>query len=185
MTSANSEPQSSQTTPMAGDLSAGLSELADLINFQVGAWQELGYAQPPTPECATIPPLGERSAKAIKAGHEAIGTIDELIRRLHLLRGQLVNELRKDADIREARVDRLLANSKTPAAGDDTQHGDCTRNNPRAAGAASARGAQPLPPQGTMSCRYHGDVPYEHICRRPDESAGGFTGRALGELRDV
>lgn len=48
----------------------------------------------------------------------------------------------------------------SPAAGDDTRNrsrsaeaqdgtaGDCMRDNPRAAGAASARSAQPLPPQG-------------------------------------
>jgi hypothetical protein len=39
--------------------------------------------------------------------------------------------------------------------------------------------------EGTMSCRYHGEVPYEHMCRRPGESAMEFTGRVLGETRDV
>ena len=69
---------------------AGLEELAGLINFRVGAWQDFGYAEPPTPECATIPPLGERSAKAIEAGHEAVKDIDQLIARLHQVRAQLV-----------------------------------------------------------------------------------------------
>src|SRR6185436_7354638 len=58
---------------------AGLEELAGLINFRVGTWQDFGYAEPPTPDCATIPPLGERSAKAIEAGHEAVNDIDQLI----------------------------------------------------------------------------------------------------------
>jgi len=89
------------------DAAAGLEELAGLINFRVGAWQDFGYAEPPTPECATIPPLGERSAKAIEAGHEAIKDIDQLIARLHQVRAQLVSELRQDEDVRTARIDRL------------------------------------------------------------------------------
>jgi hypothetical protein len=90
---------------------AGLEELAGLINFRVGAWQDFGYAEPPTPDCATIPPLGERSAKAIEAGHEAIKDIDQLIARLHQVRAQLVSELRQDEDIRATRVDAMLAAS--------------------------------------------------------------------------
>jgi hypothetical protein len=54
--------------------------------------------------CATIPPLGERSAAAIKAGHEAVRDIDALIARLHEVRARLVSELRADEDIRMARV---------------------------------------------------------------------------------
>ena len=45
-----------------------LGEMAALIHFHVGAWQDFGYAEPPAPECVPIPPLGERSASAIKAG---------------------------------------------------------------------------------------------------------------------
>lgn len=55
------------------------------------------------PAYAVIPPLGERSADAIKAGHEAISDIDKLIARLHQIRQQLVGELRQDDDIRMAR----------------------------------------------------------------------------------
>jgi hypothetical protein len=123
----------------------GLEELAGLINFRVGAWQDFGYAEPPDSACtecghsrtkhltrapnrpgpyicaecdcrqfqgqdyATIPPLGERSAKAIEAGHEAVKDIDRLITRLHRVRQQLVSELREDSDIRAARVDAMLA----------------------------------------------------------------------------
>ena len=85
------------------DAVAGLEELAGLINVLVGAWQDFGYAEPPTPDCATIPPLGQRSATAIEAGHEAIKDIDQLIARLQQVRGQLVSELRQDEDIRGAR----------------------------------------------------------------------------------
>ena len=77
-----------------------LGELAGLIHFRVGAWAEFGYADPPSPECAAIPPLGQRSASAIRAGHEAVADIDALIARLHETRAQLVSELRRDSDIR-------------------------------------------------------------------------------------
>lgn len=93
----------------APDYSRGLAELAGLINFQVGAWRDFGYEAPPMPDCKAIPPLGERSADAIKAGHEAVEAIDELTRQLWRLREQLVGELREDSDIRAARVDAMLA----------------------------------------------------------------------------
>ena len=91
------------------DFSRGIEEQAALINVLVGAWHDFGYAAPPTPDCKPIPPLGERSAEAIKAGHEAIESIDELTRQLHALREQLVGELRQDSDIRAVRVDAMLA----------------------------------------------------------------------------
>lgn len=93
----------------APDLSHGIDELAGLINFRVSAWHDFGYETPPAPECKPVPPLGERSAEAVKAGHEAIKAIDELTRQLHALRSQLVGELRQDADLRAARVDAMLA----------------------------------------------------------------------------
>ena len=96
-------------TVSAPDFSHGLEELAGLINFRVGAWHDFGYETPPAPECKSIPPLGERSAEAIKAGHEAIETIDELTRQLYGLRSQLVGELRQDEDVRAERVDAMLA----------------------------------------------------------------------------
>jgi len=86
---------------------AGIEELAGLINFRTGAWQDFGYAEPPAPECAAIPPLGERSARAIEAGHEAVKDIDQLIARLHQVRAQLVSELRQDEDVRAARTGGL------------------------------------------------------------------------------
>lgn len=91
------------------DFSRGLEDLAGLITFRVGAWHDFGYETPPAPECKPIPPLGERSAGAIKAGHEAIEAIDELARQLYALRDQLIIELRQDEDLRAARVDALLA----------------------------------------------------------------------------
>ena len=81
----------------------GLEELGGLIHFRMGAWHDFGYENPPTPDCATIPPLGERSASAIEAGREALKDIDQLIDRLHLVRTQLGDELRRDGDIRMAR----------------------------------------------------------------------------------
>ena len=91
------------------DFSHGIEELAGLINFRVGAWHDFGYETPPAPECKPIPPLGERSAEAIKAGHAAIEAIDELTRQLYALRSQLTGELRQDEDVRAHRVDAMLA----------------------------------------------------------------------------
>ena len=93
----------------ADGVAVGLEELAALIYFRIGAWQDFGYAEPPTPDCKSIPPLGERSAKAIEAGHEAVKDIDQLVAQLHRVRAELVAELRRDADLRNARVDAMLA----------------------------------------------------------------------------
>jgi hypothetical protein len=93
----------------APDFSHGIEELAGLINFHVGAWHDFGYETPPAPECKPVPPLGERSAEAIKAGHAAVEAIDGLTRQLYALREQLVGELRQDSDLRGARVDAMLA----------------------------------------------------------------------------
>jgi hypothetical protein len=101
------------------DAAAGLEELAGLINFRVGQWQDFGYEEPPTPESATIPPLGQRSAKAIEAGHEAIKDIDQLIARLHQIRALLVSELREDEDIRTARIGELLGETSEPVTAED------------------------------------------------------------------
>jgi hypothetical protein len=90
----------------------GIEELAGLINFRVGAWHDFGYEVPPAPDCKPVPPLGERSAAAIKAGHQAVEAIDELARQLYRLREQLVGELRRDEDIRADRVDAMLARSR-------------------------------------------------------------------------
>jgi hypothetical protein len=42
-------------------------------------------------------------------GHNAIGSIDHLLRELHRVRAELVAEIRVDEDERAIRVDRLLA----------------------------------------------------------------------------
>lgn len=93
----------------APDHSRGLAELAGLVNFLVGAWHDFGYETPPAPDCKPVPPLGERSAAAIEAGHEAVQAIDDLTRQLHALREQLTGELRQDSDIRAARFDAMHA----------------------------------------------------------------------------
>lgn len=91
------------------DYSAGLEEAAGYITFLVGAWEDFGYRVPPSPDCKAVPPLGERSAEAIKAGHKAVRAIDELTRQLHRLREQLVGELRRNDDINMERAGALLA----------------------------------------------------------------------------
>ena len=109
----------------AGDL----EELAGLIYWHIGAWRDLGYENPPTPECKAIPPLGQRSASAIKAGHDAVGDIDRLTARLRQVLARLVSELRQDEDIRAARVDAMLARPQPGQCGDHHASGvtNCTR----------------------------------------------------------
>jgi hypothetical protein len=87
----------------------GVAEPADALNWYIGVWNELGYANPPTPECKAIPPLGERSAEAIKGAHEAVRVIDEIIRDLHAVRNQLIDEVRTNEDLLNQRVDAMLA----------------------------------------------------------------------------
>ena len=101
------------------DATAGLEELAGLINFRIGAWGDFGYTDPPAPESAAIPPLGQRSAKAIEAGHEAVKEIDRLIAQLHQVRALLVSELRQDEDVRTARIDKMLGETSEPATAED------------------------------------------------------------------
>jgi hypothetical protein len=91
----------------------GIQEPADLLNFCIGAWHDFGYANPPTPTSKVIPPLGERSAEGIKAGHGAIEVIDEIVRDLYRLREQLVGEMRADQDARNVGVDRLVDEART------------------------------------------------------------------------
>lgn len=86
----------------------GIEDAAELLAVRVGAWNHFGYAAPEGGQ-AGIPPLGERNAAAIKAGHGAIEVIDKIIRDLHVLRGQLVGELRANEDALGARVDATLA----------------------------------------------------------------------------
>jgi hypothetical protein len=91
----------------------GIEETAGLLNFRIAEWHDFGYATPPAPVCKMIPPLGERSAEAIKAGHGAIKVIDEIVRGLYRLREQLAGELRADQDARNVRVDRLVGEART------------------------------------------------------------------------
>jgi hypothetical protein len=89
----------------------GLEELAGLIGVRIGAWNHFGYPAPL--DCqAAIPPLGERSAEAVKYGRGAVEAIDELIRDLQVLRGHLVTEMRTDSDERAKRVDQLLTDCR-------------------------------------------------------------------------
>ena len=93
-------------------MNEGIEEVAGRINFLVGAWHDFGYETPPAPGCKPIPPLGERSAEAVKAGHAAVEAIDELKRQLYALRAQLLSELRQDEDARARIVDQMLAESR-------------------------------------------------------------------------
>lgn len=98
-------------TTSLGDLAGQLEELAGLINFRIGAWQDFGYENPPGPGSKTIPPLGKRSVEAIIAGHGAVAAIDTLVALVHETRSRLGAELRQDEDLRAARIDAMLAAS--------------------------------------------------------------------------
>ena len=95
-----------------------LMGLAEAISFHVGSWEDFGYADPPAPDSATIPPLGQRSAHAIKARRAAVQEIDQLTAELQQLRAQLVSEGRQDEDIR---MGRPIPAIPTPAAEVDAQ----------------------------------------------------------------
>lgn len=95
----------------------GVTDSAEALNWYIGVWNELGYANPPTPECKTIPPLGERSAEAIKGAHEAVRVIDEIIRDLHAVRNQLIDEVRTNEDLLNQRVDAMLAKNRELSTG--------------------------------------------------------------------
>jgi hypothetical protein len=90
-----------------GDWSAAeLNDLAGLIGVRVGIWNDNGYPEPlPFESAHPIPPLGQRSADNIKAGHGAIQAIDDLVRDLYRLRDQLITELRTDENVHNARVE--------------------------------------------------------------------------------
>jgi hypothetical protein len=89
-----------------GDWSAaGFEDLAGLIAVRVGIWNHMEYPE-------NVPAAGEHNAAAIKAGQGAVEAIDELIRHLHTLRGQLIDELRADEDARTVRVDAMLAEAR-------------------------------------------------------------------------
>jgi hypothetical protein len=91
----------------------GIEDQARLVAVRVGIWNDNGYPEPlPFEGAHPIPPLGERSADNIKAGHGAIEAIDETVRDLYRLREQLVGELRTDEDVRNARVDAVLAEAR-------------------------------------------------------------------------
>lgn len=86
---------------------AGIDDQAGVLAVRVGGWNHFGYASP-EPGQAGIPPLGERSAEAIRASRGAIDMIDEIVRNLYDLRAQLIDERRTDSEVRMERVEQLL-----------------------------------------------------------------------------
>lgn len=94
---------------------AGLLDSAGMIGLQVAAWNEFQYP-------STVPAAGHRKPQAVNAGNAAIDEIDRMIRELHALRVQLLDEVRADQDARAKRVDQLVRRQAThgggkPAAG--------------------------------------------------------------------
>jgi hypothetical protein len=111
-----------KTSAGTGEWSPGpMVDKVDLLGVRVGAWNHFEYAP-------SVPPLGERNADAIKAGHGAIKVIDEIIRDLHALRNQLIIELRTDEDVRGRRVDAMLAEARAERC-PDCGRASCTGEN--------------------------------------------------------
>jgi hypothetical protein len=93
---------------VTGDWSPGqLEDLVGLLGVRIAAWNHMQYPE-------NVPAPGDHSADAITAGHGAVKVIDEIIRDLHALRSQLVDELRTDEDANAARVDAMLAAPRAP-----------------------------------------------------------------------
>jgi hypothetical protein len=86
-----------------GDWQMGpMDDQLGLIAIRIGAWNHFKHP-------GQVPAAGEHDAGAIKAAHGVIEVIDELIRGLHALRGQLVSEIREDEDAHMLKADALLA----------------------------------------------------------------------------
>jgi hypothetical protein len=120
-----------EKTPVGTADWLGIEDAARLLNFRVGAWNDLGYPEPlPFEGAHPIPPLGQRSADNIKAGHGAIEVIDEIVRELHSLRGRLIIELRTDGDIRAVRVDAMLAEARALRCGSPATCGEFGHEHP-------------------------------------------------------
>ena len=68
-----------------GEWSPGpLLDEVGLLGVRIGAWNHFRYP-------GDTPAAGEHTAEAIRAGHGAIEVIDQIIRDLHGLRGQLAS----------------------------------------------------------------------------------------------
>ena len=91
----------------------GIEDAARLLAVRVGIWNDNGYPEPlPFESAHPVPPLGQRSADNIRAGHGAIETIDEIVRELYRLRDQLITELRTDAEVHGRRADAMIAEAR-------------------------------------------------------------------------
>ena len=106
----NTIPQPPERRPGTAEW-PGIADAAELLAVRVGAWNCFGHPDPEDGQ-AGIPPLGERNAEAITAGHGAIEVIDKIMRDLHAVRSQLIDELRANADENNRRVDAMLAESR-------------------------------------------------------------------------
>jgi hypothetical protein len=77
----------------------GIEDVAGLLAVRIAIWNDTGYPEPlPFEGAHPIPPLGQRSADNIKAGHGAVEVIDEIVRDLYRLRDQVITELRTDEE---------------------------------------------------------------------------------------
>ena len=120
-----------EKTPSTADW-PGVEDQAGLIAVRVSIWNDNGYPEPlPFEGAHPIPPLGQRTADNIKAGHGAIEAIDEIVRDLYRLRAQLLIEIRADQDARAVQQCNAC-----PAPASCSEFGRCTLEQAPAAAAA-------------------------------------------------
>lgn len=76
-----------------------LGNLSGVLGLALARWAERDLAK-------------GADACQVRAGNEAMATIDDALTALHRLRGQLVTERRADSGARAARADAMLAEAR-------------------------------------------------------------------------
>jgi hypothetical protein len=85
---------------------AALQAQMSALSQALGTWTQQGTTEGP-------------SASQIRAGHQGVAAIDDMIAVLHDVRQQLVTELRADEDERARRVDQMISEARRSGEGTD------------------------------------------------------------------
>ena len=88
-----------ELTPQPYDVHAKLEDPMGVLAVALAQWEarDDGKAQP----------------EVRRAANTAMDTIDAMLRELHVMRSRLVGEIRDNDDIRNARVDAMLAKARS------------------------------------------------------------------------
>lgn len=90
------------STDHLADAPGRLAEHAGHFGILLARWEQRGTAVD--------------AAAAVRAGHEAIGALDAMLRTLYTARGRLLRELHQDENETAARVDATLATQRAERA---------------------------------------------------------------------